>query len=51
MNIRKMSLIALFIALSVIGAAIKIPAIIGSIALDVFPAILAGAFLERYQGQ
>lgn len=50
MNIRKMSLIALFITLSVIGASIKIPAIIGSIALDVFPAILAGAFFGAVPG-
>jgi hypothetical protein len=49
-NIRKMSLIALFIALSVIGAAIKIPAIIGSVALDVFPALLAGAFFGAVPG-
>ncbi|WP_231889875.1 ECF transporter S component [Oceanobacillus sp. Castelsardo] len=50
MNIRKMSFIALFIALSVIGAAIKIPAIIGSVALDVFPALLAGAFFGAVPG-
>lgn len=50
MNIRKMTLIALFIALSVIGAAIKVPAIIGSVALDAFPALLAGAFFGAVPG-
>lgn len=50
MNIRKLTLIALFIALSVIGAAIKIPAIIGSVALDAFPALLAGAFFGAIPG-
>lgn len=44
MNGRKISLLAVFIGLSVIGASIKIPAIIGSVALDVFPALLAAAF-------
>lgn len=42
---KKISLLALFIALSVVGASIKIPAIVGSVALDVFPALLAGAIL------
>lgn len=44
MNGRKISLLAVFIGLSVVGAAIKIPAIIGSVALDAFPALLAAAF-------
>ncbi|WP_085991587.1 ECF transporter S component [Oceanobacillus senegalensis] len=44
MNSRKISILALFIALSVVGAATKIPAIIGSVALDAFPALLAGTF-------
>lgn len=44
MNGRKISLLAVFIGLSVVGASIKIPAIIGSVALDVFPALLAAAF-------
>ncbi|OZU87322.1 ECF transporter S component [Virgibacillus indicus] len=50
MNVRKMSLLTLFIALSVIGASIKIPAIIGSVALDVFPALLAAAFFGAGAG-
>jgi|SRR5690606_9287327 len=50
MNVRKISLLALFIALSVVGAAIKIPAIIGSIALDAFPALLAAAFFGAGPG-
>lgn len=45
MTSKKVSWVALFIALSAIGAAIKIPAIIGSIALDAFPALLAAALL------
>lgn len=39
---KKVSYIALFIALSVIGAALKIPfASVGSVALDAFPALFA----------
>ena len=38
MNIKKMSLISLFIALCVVGASIKIPAIVSSVALDMVPA-------------
>lgn len=45
MNARKISILAFFIALSVVGAMIKIPAIIGSVALDAFPALLAAAIL------
>lgn len=41
---------ALFIALSVIGASIKIPAIIGSVALDSFPALVAGALIGSLPG-
>ncbi|MEH7382841.1 ECF transporter S component [Bacillus sp. JJ1533] len=44
MSVRKMSLLALFIALSVVGASIKVPAIVGSVALDAFPALLASVF-------
>jgi uncharacterized membrane protein len=36
--------LALFIALSAVGAAIKIPAIVGSVALDAFPSLMAAAF-------
>ncbi|AIE58735.1 ECF transporter S component [Bacillus methanolicus] len=42
---RNIGLAALFIALSVVGASIKIPAVIGSIALDSFPALLASVLL------
>ena len=45
MNIKKISLISLFIALSVAGASIKIPAIVSSVALDMVPALLAGVIL------
>lgn len=45
MSRRKISLLAVFIGLSVVGSSIKIPAIIGSVALDTFPALLAAAFL------
>ncbi|WML43038.1 ECF transporter S component [Neobacillus sp. PS3-40] len=50
MSTKKLSLLALFIALSVIGASIKIPAFIGSIALDVFPALLAAVLLGKRMG-
>ncbi|PLS15008.1 ECF transporter S component [Bacillus sp. M6-12] len=45
MAAKKASIIALFIALSAVGASIKIPAIVGSVALDTFPALLASALL------
>src|SRR5699024_3998457 len=41
MDIKKISLLALFIDLSVIGSFIKIPAVFCSIALDAFPALLS----------
>lgn len=50
MSTRKLSLLALFIALSVIGASTKIPAIVGSVAFDTFPALLASILLGKYQG-
>ncbi|WP_174616009.1 ECF transporter S component [Virgibacillus ihumii] len=50
MQSKQVSMLALFIALSVIGSAIKIPAFIGSIALDVFPALLAACLLGKRQG-
>lgn len=50
MSSKKLSLLALFIALSVIGASIKIPAIVGSIALDAFPALLASILLGKRMG-
>src|SRR5690625_1633626 len=50
MSTRKISLLTLFIALSVIGASIKIPAIIGSVALDLFPALLAAVLIGKRAG-
>ena len=41
----KLTWMALLVALTVIGAAIKVPAIIGSVALDAFPALLAAAIM------
>jgi len=41
----RLALISLLIALTAIGAAIKIPAVIASVALDSFPALLAAALL------
>lgn len=45
MSIKKISLLALMIALSAVGASIKIPAVIDSVALDALPALLAAALL------
>jgi uncharacterized membrane protein len=42
---KKLIWLSMFIALSVVGATIKIPAIVGSIALDSFPALLAASIL------
>jgi uncharacterized membrane protein len=50
MKSRMLILLALFSALSAVGAAIKIPAIIGSVAFDVFPALLAAALLGSGAG-
>ncbi|CAH0242257.1 hypothetical protein SRABI96_02961 [Peribacillus sp. Bi96] len=50
MDVRKISAIALFIALSAVGAMIKIPSPIGSIALDSFPALLAAVILGPVPG-
>ncbi|ONK23541.1 ECF transporter S component [Bacillus sp. VT-16-64] len=50
MSVKKISLLALFLALSVIGASIKIPSFVGSIALDSFPALLAAALLGGRAG-
>ncbi|MDQ0273232.1 ECF transporter S component [Cytobacillus purgationiresistens] len=41
----KITWAGVLVALTVIGAAIKIPAIIGSVALDAFPALLGAAIL------
>lgn len=45
MSIKKISLLALMIALSAVGASIKIPAVVDSVALDALPALLAAALL------
>ncbi|KMM36722.1 ECF transporter S component [Guptibacillus hwajinpoensis] len=50
MNGKRASILAIFIALSVIGAFIKIPAIVGSVALDVFPALVAAVLLGSRSG-
>lgn len=50
MSTRKICLLALFIALSVIGAMIKIPSFVGSIALDAFPALLAAVLVGNRMG-
>ncbi|MBN6888600.1 putative membrane protein [Cytobacillus horneckiae] len=39
----KITWAAVLVALTVIGAAIKVPAVIGSVALDAFPALLGAA--------
>lgn len=49
-KIRGMVLISLFAALSAVGAAIKIPAVIATVALDSFPALLAAALLGPVAG-
>lgn len=50
MSAKKISLLAMFIALSVIGASIKIPAVIGSVALDAFPALFAAVLIGGVPG-
>ncbi|MGM0887164.1 MAG: ECF transporter S component [Bacillota bacterium] len=50
MDVRKISAIAIFIALSAVGAMIKIPSPVGSIALDSFPALLAAVILGPVSG-
>lgn len=50
MKSRILSLLALFSALSAVGAAIKIPSNVGSVAFDVFPALLAAALLGSGAG-
>jgi uncharacterized membrane protein len=42
--------LAMLTALSVVGAMIKIPAIVGSVALDAFPALLAAALFGAGAG-
>ncbi|GKU84655.1 ECF transporter S component [Niallia sp. NCCP-28] len=47
---RKISVYALFIALSAVGAAFKIPSSVGSIGLDSFPSLIAGVLLGGISG-
>lgn len=50
MNVKKISVTALFVSLSVVGAYLKIPAPIASVALDIFPALIAGVLVDRKVG-
>ncbi len=50
MRTKTVSFVAMFTALSAIGGAIKIPAVIGSIGLDAFPALLAGMLVGTIPG-
>lgn len=50
MHTKKLSLLALFIALSMVGAMIKIPAIVGSVALDIFPPLVVAVLIGRKSG-
>lgn len=50
MKTKTLSLLALFIALSAVGAQIKIPALTDTVALDAFPALLAGGLLSGGAG-
>ncbi|AYV69126.1 ECF transporter S component [Niallia circulans] len=50
MNAKKINVLAIFIAISVIGAFIKIPSFIGSVALDSFPSLITGALLGGLAG-
>lgn len=50
MNIKKISLLALMIALSAVGASIKLPAVVDSVALDALPALLAAVLLGAGEG-
>ncbi|KIY23597.1 MULTISPECIES: ECF transporter S component [Mesobacillus] len=45
MKNKKLSWLAMFIALSAAGASIKLPAVIGSVALDSLPALVAAGLL------
>lgn len=50
MNVRKISWLSLFIALSVVGGMIKVPAPISSVAFDSFPALVAAVLLGPAAG-
>lgn len=50
MNVKKISLLAIFISLSVVGAMIKVPAPVSSVALDLLPALVGVVVLGRNAG-
>ncbi|KAB7705380.1 ECF transporter S component [Bacillus aerolatus] len=50
MSAKRISWLALFIALSVVGGMIKVPAVVASVALDSFPALLAAGLLGAGPG-
>ncbi len=50
LSIRKMVLLALFIALSAVGANIKVPSLIGTPAFDSLPGFFAAAVLGSKEG-
>lgn len=47
---KRISFLALFVALSVVGGMLKIPSPVGSIAFDSFPALIAAVWLGRNSG-
>lgn len=47
---KRINTLAILIALSAVGAFIKIPSFIGSVALDSFPSLIAGAMLGGISG-
>lgn len=47
---KKYTYMVIFIALSAVGGMMKVPAIVGSVALDSFPALLASILLGPVQG-
>src|SRR5690625_5181129 len=50
MTAKRISYLALFIALSVIGGLITLPSPFGSIALDSFPALIAAVWIDKNSG-
>lgn len=50
MNAKKISLFGIFLALAVVGASIKIPAVIASVALDMVPALIGAVVLGGRAG-
>src|SRR5699024_7290692 len=50
MTAKRISYLALFIALSVIGGLITLPSPVGSIALDSFPALIAAVWIGNNSG-